>query len=78
MRYTAKDLKENIQTVNEILLKSGSTYHYKYENRNGYHAVDLYNNQKCIKNLDCAEPPRKLSERLDDEYPEYLGKVSHL
>ncbi len=73
-RFTKNDLKFAIEEVNEELKKSGSTYHYQYGNRNGYHAVDLCKGATTVSCLDCNEAPRKLAERLEDDYSFYLEK----
>jgi len=81
MRYTKVALKADIKYVNDLLSKSGSSYFYKYEPRNNYHAIDF-----CTTNtdgttteigcLDCAEPPRILSDKMFDDYEQYMGKKS--
>jgi hypothetical protein len=78
MRITKKDLIQEILSVNRILKNSGSVYFYKYQHRNGYHAVDLCKQEidhiSCVACLDCAEPPRVLIEKLKTDYIYFLTK----
>lgn len=73
-RITKSNLLQEIKEVNELLAKSGSDYHYKYQSRNNYHAVDLCKNGDCVRLLDCAEPPKVLIVKLLNDYKYYLGK----
>jgi len=73
-RFTKNDLIFAIEEVNKELRSSGSNYNYVYGNRNGYHAVDLCRGDKVVNCLDCNETPRKLAERLEDDYSYYLEK----
>lgn len=74
-RFTINSLRNNIETVNSLLKESGSNYYYKASSRNGYYAVDLKHSERgTISNLDCNEPARVLSDRVDDDYEYYLGK----
>ena len=73
-RITKSNLIAEIEEVNQELKESGSAYEYRYQSRNNYHAVDLYKNGKCHSMLDCAEPPRVLIDKLQNEYTFYLGK----
>lgn len=74
-RFTVSSLRANVENVNSILSESGSLYFYEVGSRNGYYAVDLCHKEKgTIRNLDCNEPARVLSERVDEDYEYYLGK----
>ena len=57
-RYTKNDLIEDLSELNMFL--SGKEYKFKYSHRNGYHAVDLYKNDKCLRCVDCNETPKDL------------------
>lgn len=73
-RFTKKDLIETIKEVNLRLKENGSKVFYKYEARNNYHAVDQHDETGCVRNLDCHEPPRVLSERVYEDYSQWLIK----
>lgn len=73
MRYTKNNLIVDIEDFNMQLLEKGSDYSFKYQGRNGYHAVDLYKGNRCLRNVDCNEPPRKLLERVEIEAKYYLN-----
>lgn len=73
-RITVANLKAEIEEVNQKLKDSGSDYWYRYWPRNGYHAVDIHTNNGMVNNLDAAEPPRVLIEKLQEDYKQYLGK----
>jgi len=73
MRYTKNNLIADIEDLNKQLENKGSVYSFKYDPRNGYHAVDLYKGEKCLRNVDCNEPPRKLLERVESEAEYYLN-----
>lgn len=42
MRYTIKNLRNDIEQYNPMQILSGSTVYFKEQGRNGYQAVDLY------------------------------------
>lgn len=74
-RFTISNLRANVELVNDLLSESGSLYYYEVNSRNGYYAVDLCHKERgTISNLDCNEPSRVLSQRVDDDYEYYLGK----
>lgn len=76
--FTISSLRANIDYINTLLKESDSIYYYKLSSRNGYNAVDLCktldDKNITVSNLDCNEPARILSERVDDDYEYYLGK----
>lgn len=60
-RYTKNSLIADLDGLNKDLVNNGlPEYKFKYQGRNGYHAVDLYKNGKCLRCVDCAEPPKDL------------------
>ncbi len=60
-RYTKNSLIADLNDLNKDLINNGlPEYKFKYQGRNGYHAVDLYKNDKCLRCVDCAEPPKDL------------------
>lgn len=60
-RYTKNSLISDLEDLNKDLVNKGLPDHkFKYQGRNGYHAVDLYKNGKCLRCVDCAEPPSVL------------------
>ena len=73
MRYTKNNLIADIENLNKQLKSKGSSYWFKYQNRNFYHAVDLYKGDQCVRNVYCNEPPRKLLERVESEAGYYLN-----
>jgi len=78
-RTTVTNLRAEIQDVNLALVQSGSDYRYSYQSRNGYHAVDLMRVEAdkkwhCVSCLDCNETPRRLIDRLNDDFEYYLGR----
>lgn len=78
-RTTITNLRAEIQDVNLALIQSGSDYRYKEQGRNGYHAVDLMRVESdgkwhTVSNMDCNETPRRLIDRLNEEYEFYLGR----
>lgn len=76
--FTISSLRANVDYINGLLADSNSIYYYKVGSRNGYNAVDLcktLNGEKItVRNVDCNEPAKILSERVDDDYEYYLGK----
>ena len=76
VRFTKSDLIAEIEELN--LKLSHTEYSFKYQHRNGYHAVDLMKNGDCVRCVDCAEPPRILSEKCWDEYYYLIGDMSHI
>lgn len=62
MRYTRKALQSDIDNLNNSLKEANSPYHLSCEGRNGYTAVDVYENEKCIRNLACGTPKECLAE----------------
>jgi hypothetical protein len=77
MRITKNDVIKEISTVNEILKNLGSAYFYKYQNRNGYHAVALCKQEidhiYYINCLASCELPKVLIEKLKTDYIYYLA-----
>ena len=78
-RTTITNLRAEIQQVNLELIQSGSEYRYQCGSRNGYHAVDLMRVESdkkwyMVSCLDCAETPRVLIGKLQDDYSYYLGR----
>tara|TARA_B100000073_G_scaffold347987_1_gene364381 strand:+ start:2972 stop:3211 length:240 start_codon:yes stop_codon:yes gene_type:complete len=74
-RFTISNLRANVDDINALLAKSGSLFFYEVNSRNGYYAVDLCHKVRgTIRNIDCHEPARVLSERVDDDYEYYMGK----
>lgn len=74
-RFTVSTLRANVADINTLLAESGSLYFYEVNSRNGYYAVDLCHKVRgTIRNLDCNEPSRILSERVDEDYEYYMGK----
>lgn len=71
-RYTKSNLKAYIEEVNQALKEKGSYYSFEYNHRNGYHAVDLLKHGCTLRNIDCAEPPRVLADRVEVEATYYL------
>jgi len=77
---TKTHLINTIEEVNAALEASGSDYRYRQQSRNGYNAVDLYRLEgeakkwMCVSCLDCAEPPRVLIDRVNDDFEYYLGR----
>ena len=67
-RYTKNNLKVDLAELNEKLEKAGSTCSFKYEGRNNYHAVDLYKGDRCMRCVDCAEPPIMLFYKAQQEF----------
>jgi len=54
-RYTKNTLIADLNDLNKGLIDNGlSEYKFKYQGRNGYHAIDLYKNDKCLRCVDCA------------------------
>lgn len=79
MRYTIKDLREEIARANDMLSASGSTYYLREQGRNGYQAVDVYRSMpdghaSCQKLLEsgtskeCAAAVRLFAA----QYPGYI------
>ena len=74
-RFTVSTLRANVADINTLLAESGSLYFYEVNSRSGYYAVDLCHKVRgTICNLDCNEPSRILSERVDEDYEYYMGK----
>ena len=60
-RYTKNSLISDLADLNKDLVNNGlPEYKFKYQGRNGYHAVDLYKNGKCLRCVDCNETPKDL------------------
>lgn len=60
-RYTKNSLIADLTDLNKDLVNNGlPEYKFKYQGRNGYHAVDLYKNGKCLRCVDCNETPSTL------------------
>lgn len=74
-RFTKNNLKQELQRLNTLLADKGSKYSFKYEGRNGYHAVDLMKGDSCLRCLDCAEPPRMLAMTAENEYYRILTEL---
>lgn len=72
-RITVVDLKSEIEMVNKLLVGGSSGHSYKYQHRNGYHAVDLMKGDQCVRCMDCGETPRVLINKLFDDYKFYLN-----
>lgn len=72
-RYTKCNLKAYIKEINQELKEKGSFYSFEYSHRNGYHAVDLLKHGCVLRNVDCAEPPRILADRVESEASYYLN-----
>ena len=74
------DLTSFLEAINLELFESGSTHFYKRQDRNNYKAVDLcYVDSKGEKNcIDCVEvgTPRKIKQRVYDDYDQYLGVIA--
>jgi hypothetical protein len=70
-RYTATKLKIDLDEINAYMKHEGNYYQFKYDHRNGYHAVDLIAITPTetieILNIDCFETPQKLYERALSE-----------
>lgn len=72
-RYTKNSLKADLEELNTKLEAEGSTYSFKYEGRNNYHAVDLYNGDMCMRCVDCAEPPIMLFYKAQQEFNYFMS-----
>ena len=60
-RYTKNSLIADLTDLNKDLVNNGlPEYKFKYQGRNGYHAIDLYKNDKCLRCVDCNEIPKDL------------------
>lgn len=60
-RYTKNSLIADLTDLNKDLVNNGlPEYKFKYQGRNGYHAIDLYKNDKCLRCVDCNETPKDL------------------
>lgn len=67
-RYTKKALESDLADLNKELKDNGLNYSFKYQSRNGYHAVDLYQDGNCVRCVDCNEPPVTLLQKAVDEF----------
>jgi len=65
MRYTIKALRLDLEKYNASLAKYGHTYSLKAEARNGYTGLDLYEGDKCLRNLECGTPRECLNGARD-------------
>ena len=72
-RYTKNSLIADLNNINDNLKDIGSAYSFKYQSRNDYHAVDLYKNTKCIRNVDCNEPPKDLYLTVFEQYENLIN-----
>lgn len=72
-RYTKNSLKADLQDFNDRLKKEGSDWSFKYGNRNGYHAIDVYKGDCCMRCLDCNEPPIKLIYKAQQEFDYWMS-----
>lgn len=73
-RYTKKSLEIDLAILNKEFKAKGLSYSFKYQSRNGYHAVDLYQDDKCLLCVDCNEPPYKLFDKAQDEFYYLIGE----
>lgn len=79
MRYTAKALQSDLEIINADLKNSSNFYQIEYQNRNGYHSIDLIgvneNGERVtLRNIDCNETPRALLNRAENEAEYYKNE----
>lgn len=79
--YTITNLRSDIESINLVMLDSGSNVFFREQGRNGYQAVDLmYVDEKgeinCHTNIESGSS-KECFLRLNREYKCYFGKTFH-
>lgn len=78
-RFTKTNLIAELEELNAKMKKNGCNNSMRYHSRNGYHAVDLMNeNGKMIRTVDCNELPRVLAEKAELEAEYQISEVKRI